>query len=171
MPATIRDAHIKWCRPHRLAKFRWVFVPMKLNMCWSLVVFDLTKACVQLFQPYEVNDTDVQYTHSFLFAWREFFSRQLNRPDILDWKLTVAHSPHNPLRDESEILIVKYVELLKLAHYPVEFDSGKEACLEREKRELDAQKTGKTVCIHVFWKRVERSYACVRSRPFFFRKA
>lgn len=91
--------------------------------------------------------------------------RQLNRPDILDWKLTVAHSPHNPLRDESEIMIVKYVELLKLAHYPVEFDSGKEACLEREKRELDAQKTGKTVCIHVFWKRVERSYACVRSRP------
>jgi hypothetical protein len=99
---------------------------MKLNMCWSLVVFDLTKACVQLFQPYEVNYTDVKYTQSFLFAWREFFSRQLNRPDILDWMLTVAHSSQNPLRDESEIMIVKYVELLKLAHYPVEFDSGKE---------------------------------------------
>lgn len=69
MPATIRDAHIKWWRGSQSLDG----VPMKLNMCWSLVVFDFTKACVQLFQPSEVNDTDVQYTHSFLFAWRDFF--------------------------------------------------------------------------------------------------
>lgn len=167
MPATIRDAHIKWCRGSQsldgyLCQWSWTCVGRWSFLIWQKLVFN----CLSLMK-WMTPMCSIRIV--FCLRGESFFRG--NWTDILDWKLTVAHSPHNPLRDESEIMIVKYVELLKLAHYPFEFDSGKEACLEREKRELDAQKTGKTVCIHVFWKIVERSYACVRSRPFFFRKA
>lgn len=52
--------------PDRFCRLRWLFIPLRLNVWWVLIAFDMSDSTITMYHPYLSDDHTLQHAENLI---------------------------------------------------------------------------------------------------------
>lgn len=112
LPANTRRSKFKWTRPDRFCRLRLLFIPLRLNVWWVFIAFDMSDSTITIYHPDLSDDHTLQHVENLMWPWKMFISEISGRRETVGSALKYGQCTQYFARDQSGIKVVKYAELI-----------------------------------------------------------